>query len=246
MNLILLFEDDFVSLDEISASSNPRFGKVRLRGRRLDYVQTIHRAQRGDEFCVGLLGGWIGRGQVVALTESELEMSIVLERDPPRALPATLVLALPRPPVLKRVLITATSMGVKRIALLHCRRVEKSFWSSSAVSPASLRAQLLLGLEQARDTVLPQVSLHRRFRPFVEDELPGLAADTLGIVAHPEARAMFPRDVCGPVTLGVGPEGGFVEFEIERFSAAGLLPVQIGERALRVEAAVPALLGRLL
>ena len=58
MNLILLFEDDFVSLDEISASSNPRYGKVRLRGRRLDYVQTIHRAQRGDELCVGLLGGW--------------------------------------------------------------------------------------------------------------------------------------------------------------------------------------------
>jgi RsmE family RNA methyltransferase len=246
MNLILLFEEDFVSLDDVSAGARTRCGQVRLRGRRLDYVRTVHRASRGDEFCVGLLGGRIGRGRVVALTPGELEMEIVLEHDPPPALQATLVLALPRPPVLKRVLISATSMGVKRIELLHCRRVEKSFWSSSAVKAESLHEQLLLGLEQARDTLLPSVSLHRRFRPFVEDQLPALAADRLGIVAHPEASTPFPKDVSGPVTLVVGPEAGFVPFELERLEAAGLLPVRIGERALRVETAIPALLGRML
>lgn len=245
MNLILLFKDDFLPPDEASPVARDGRGRVRLCGRRLAYVKTVHRAKPGDEFSVGLLDGRIGRGRILALAEGELEMSIVLEHAPPPALPVTLVLALPRPPVLKRVLIAATSMGVKRIELLHCRRVEKSFWSSSAVSAERVREQLLLGLEQARDTVLPRVSLHRRFRPFVEDQLPGLVENTLGIVAHPEASMPCPRDVGGPVTLVVGPEGGFVPYELERLEAAGLSRVRIGERVLRVEAAIPALLGRL-
>src|SRR5262249_54690312 len=89
VNLILLFDDDFVTE-----------ARVRLTGRRLRHVLDVHRAATGDELTVGVAGGRVGRGRVVRLDSEALEMDVVLEREPPAPLPLTLVLALPRPKVL--------------------------------------------------------------------------------------------------------------------------------------------------
>jgi RsmE family RNA methyltransferase len=240
VNLILVFEDDFVS-----GGADCARGKVQLLGRRSEYVQSIHHAVAGDELCVGVAGGRIGRGTVVQIDPGRLEMEVALDRDPPPPLPVILVLALPRPLVLKRLLISATAMGVKKIFLIQSNRVERSFWNSKVLREGELIKPLILGLEQAKDTVIPDVQLRTRFKPFVEDELPGLVAGTQGLVAHPEAEAECPRAVAGAVTLVMGPEGGFVPFEIEKLQASGCSVVHLGERILRVEAALPALLARL-
>lgn len=234
MNLILLFHDDF--------TNNSR---VRLQGRRLEHVLSVHRASPGDSLCVGLVNGQIGTGTVTNIDHASIEMNVVLERNPPPPLPMTLVLALPRPIVLKRVLLSATSMGVKRIFLIHSRRVEKSYWKSPALAEDKIQEQLILGLEQAKDTVMPEVFLRPKFKPFVEDELPGLIKGTLPIVGHPEASKPCPRVVNGPVTLAIGPEGGFIDYEIEMLQTCGFKAVNLGERILRVETAVPVLLSRL-
>jgi RsmE family RNA methyltransferase len=240
VNLILLFNEDFTN-----GSPDRAGGSVLLCGRRSEHVQSIHRACVGDELCVGVADGRIGRGQIVAIGDDEIEMEVELERDPPAPLPVTLVLAMPRPLVLKRVLISATAMGVKKIFLIQSNRVERSFWNSKALRDGELVKPLILGLEQARDTLIPDVQLRTRFRPFVEDELPGLIKDTQAIVAHPDGASECPRAVLGPVTLVLGPEGGFVPFEIERLEAIGCSVVHLGERILRVETALPALLARL-
>jgi RsmE family RNA methyltransferase len=132
-------------------------------------------------------------------------------------------------------------MGVKRFVLLHSRRVEKSYWQSKGLEPEALRRQLLLGLEQARDTILPEVQTERRFRPFAEDRLPGSGP---ALLADPDSPEPCPR-AAGPLTLIVGPEGGFVPFEVERLVAAGARPIGLGARVLRVETAVVSLLARL-
>src|SRR5207245_8560940 len=103
----------------------------------------------------------------------------------------------------------------------------------------------ILGLEQARDTVLPQIETHRLFRPFVEQELPSVAASTLALVAHPTAADACPRDVQQPVTLAIGPEGGFIAEEIASLERVGFRAVHFGARILRVETAVAALVARL-
>jgi RsmE family RNA methyltransferase len=235
MNLILLFDDDFIGDDK----------RVRLSGRRHRHILDVHRADVGDHLCVGLCGGLIGTGRVTSLDDHGLEMDVTLNMNPPPPLPVTLVLALPRPIMLKRVLVSASSMGVKHIVLLHSHRVEKSFWKSPALKGENLKEQLVLGLEQARDTMLPKIELRPLFKPFVEDELPGLAKNTLSLVAHPQSSEACPRDVNKYVTLVIGPEGGFIPYEIERFMALGFSPVHLGARILRVESAVPALLSRL-
>ncbi|MFZ5998552.1 MAG: 16S rRNA (uracil(1498)-N(3))-methyltransferase [Nitrospirota bacterium] len=234
MNLIILFETDFIDTN-----------RVRLGGRRFRHVLEIHRARAGDELTVGLLNGGIGAGRITFLDEGRLEMEVSLDREPPLPLPVTLVLALPRPKVLKRVLIATSSMGVKRIYLINAFRVEKSFWKSPVLYSESINEQLVLGLEQARDTLLPDVVLKPLFKLFVEDELPGIMEGTLRLVAHPHAAEPCPCAVARQVTLAVGPEGGFIPYEIERLKECGFRPVYLGERILRTETAVSALLAKL-
>ncbi len=233
MNLVLVFREDFA--DE---------SRVVLRGRRAGHVREVHRVALGDELVVGLAGGRIGRGRVLRIGE-EIEMEITLDRDPPPPLDVTLVLALPRPKVLNRVVAAVTSLGVKRIFLINAWRVEKSYWKSPRMTEGNLHDQSVIGLEQARDTMLPSIETRRLFRPFVEGELPAIAAGTTALVAHPYASEECPRDVRGPITLAIGPEGGFIQEEIDSLIRIGFRAVTIGPRILRVETAISTLIGRL-
>ncbi|WFS19249.1 16S rRNA (uracil(1498)-N(3))-methyltransferase [Pseudomonas sp. 905_Psudmo1] len=235
MNLLLLEDADFVGGE-----------RVRLSGRRLKHLHEVHRAETGDRLRVGHLGGLMGEGRLIALDAEHAELHVSLDQPPPAKLPLTLILALPRPKMLKRVLQTVSAMGVARLVLVNNYRVEKSFWQTPFLEAEAIREQLILGLEQARDTVLPEVSIEKRFKPFVEDRLPALAAGTLALTGHPGDYPACPRAVEQPVTLAIGPEGGWIPYEVELLrEAAGLQPVQLGERILRVETAVPALLARL-
>jgi len=234
MNLILLFEEDFIG-DQ----------RVRLCARRREHVQTVHRAELGDQLAVGLLNGAIGTGEVVLNKPDTLELQVDLQQPPPPALPLTLLLALPRPKMLKRVLQTVTAMGVKKLILINSYRVEKSYWQTPILQAENLRQQLVLGLEQAKDTQLPEVILRKRFKPFVEDELPALVGDSRALVAHPNTLNACPRHINSATTLAIGPEGGFIEYEIEKLAEVGFEAVHLGPRILRVENAVPAILGRL-
>nr|WP_234463521.1 16S rRNA (uracil(1498)-N(3))-methyltransferase [Stutzerimonas stutzeri] len=232
--MLLLEAADFVAAD-----------RVVLRDRRLTHLHEVHRAEAGECLRVGLLGGQMGQGQLLRLDATEAELKIELQQTPPAKLPVTLLLALPRPKMLRRVLQTVASMGVPKLVLLNSYRVEKSFWQTPFLEPQAIREQLLLGLEQARDTVLPEVIIEKRFKPFVEDRLPQLVAGTRGLVGHPGDYPTCPRALSEPVTLAIGPEGGWIPYEVEKLTEAGLQPVQLGDRILRVETAVSALLARL-
>lgn len=113
------------------------------------------------------------------------------------------------------------------------------------MEPEAIREQLILGLEQARDTVLPEIVIEKRFKPFVEDRLPAMTEGTLGLIGHPGDYPACPRGLAEPVTLAIGPEGGWIPYEVDLLAKAGMQPVQLGARILRVETAVTALLARL-
>ncbi len=236
MNVVLLDDSDFTAPD-----------KARVNGRRLEHIAGVHRSTVGSELRVGRVGGLLGTGLITSLTSEAAEIEVRLTDAPPAPLPLTLYLALPRPKFLKRVLVAATNLGVKRIYLFNSYRVEKIYWSSAQLAESYMRDACLLGLEQARDTVLPEIHLRRLFKPFVEDELPGLVREGLALVAHPGAREECPRGpLKEPIHLAIGPEGGFIDYEIEKLrDAAGFLPVRTIERILKVETAVTSLIGRL-
>jgi RsmE family RNA methyltransferase len=136
-------------------------------------------------------------------------------------------------------------MGVKTLYLVNSSRVEKSFWQTPMLRPEAVQEQLIFGLEQARDTVMPKIYLRKLFKPFVEDELGGIIAGSRALVAHPTTEMPCPINCQTTVTLAIGPEGGFIPFEVEKLNEIGFEPVHLGPRILRVETAVPALISRL-
>ncbi len=234
MNLILLSADDFIAPE-----------RVRLSGRRFGHIRDVHRAEPGRALDVGVLNGLMGKGEVIALDETCVELKVKLDTEPPAPLPVTVLLALPRPKMLKRSLQTLASMGVKEIVLINSYRVEKSFWSSPWLTEAKIREQLLLGLEQAEDTRMPEVRLEKRFKPFVEDRLPALLAGKTGLIAHPGESRPCPAGFNQSTVLAIGPEGGFIPYEVELMKTQGMTQIHLGRRILRVETAVPVLLSRL-
>ena len=234
MNLLILEETDFVTEN-----------RAYLSGRRLQHLLGVQQVKPGDTLKAGLLNGKIGTATIVKLGKNIAELETQFDAAPPKSLPLTLILALPRPKMLRRIFQTIATLGVKELYLINSFRVEKSYWQTPWLTKDAIREQLILGLEQGVDTLLPRVHLHKRFKPFVEDELPAIAADTTALAAHPKGETHCPVAVEGPTTLAIGPEGGFIDYEIEKLAEAGLQTVTLGQRILRVETAVPTLIARL-
>jgi RsmE family RNA methyltransferase len=233
MNLLLLGPEELRS-----------DGTARLSGRRLVHAREVLRLTRGATLRVGVLGGAIGVAQVLQLDERELVILTSLTEAPPARPGIDLLLALPRPKALRRIVPSAASLGVDRIVLLNAARVEKSYFDSPVLDPQAMRELLMLGLEQARDTHLPDVLVRKRFRPFVEDELDALWPRTARFVAHPDAERATSR-AAERAVVAVGPEGGWVPFELDLLRARGFTPFTLGPRPLRVETALPYALGML-
>jgi len=237
VNLVLLTPDEM------------REGVAALEGRRARHVQEVHRATPGDTLVAGILGGSIGRAVVRAVEVGRVVLEFAPERPPPAPPGIDLMLALPRPKILKRVLAGAASMGVKRIVLVNAARVEKSYFDSPQLRPETMREHLVLGLEQARDTVLPEILIRPRFRPFVEGELDAVWPGAHRLLADPAGTRTIAQCDCGSpperAVLAVGPEGGWVPFERELLVAHGFQLFSAGERILRVDVAVPFLFAQL-
>jgi 16S rRNA (uracil1498-N3)-methyltransferase len=221
-------------------------GLARLEGRRARHVWQVLRGQPGQTIAVGVVGGRVGTAEVLACDERALDLRASLDRPPPPPSPVTLLLALPRPKILRKVLQGIAAMGVKRLVLLGSWKVEKAYWGSPLLSPEALREELLLGLEQGRDTVLPEVLPRRFFKPFVEDELDALLGPSrlLLDLAASEPLSAHPPPAGGGVTLAIGPEGGWTAYEAAELTRRGFAPVSLGPRPLRVDQAVPFAVGQ--
>lgn len=238
MNLILLHPHEWPA-DTATA-------QLHLHDRRAEHLRTVLQAQAGDSVRIGVIDGLMGQGRILQLDEHGVLLDIVLDTPPPPAIPLTLLLALPRPKVLRRVLQSCTTLGIKQIHLINSYRVEKSYWQTPFLQPEQVLEQFLLGLEQARDTALPQLHLHQRFKPFVEDVLPSIAAGQRCLTAHPLPDSLpCPSGISDPTVLAIGPEGGFIPYEVAKLGEAGFSTIQLGPRILKVETAVPALVSRL-
>ena len=235
MNLLLLVPGDI--LDD---------GTALLTGRRHEHAREVLRVLAGETLRVGVRGGTCGIADVVSEGTEGLRLRLMLDADPPPRAGVSIVLAIPRPKALRRVIPAVASLGVDRVVLVNAARVEKSYFDSKVLDPAYLDGLIDLGLEQARDTCPPRIEMRERFRPFVEDELDEWAGASVRLLPHPAARAAVPRvESNRPVTLAIGPDGGWVPFEVELLERCGFAPVSLGPRILRVEVAVSYLLGRI-
>ena len=210
---------------------------------RHEHIRSVLKAELGDALRVGLLDGLRGSGKVVKLSDEHTHIQVDLVDPPLPRHPCDLILALPRPKMLRRVFRTAAEMGVAHLYLINSARVEKSYWQSPLLQPDRIKAALTAGLERAGDTVLPEVHLHPRFKPFIEDQLPGLIGSSACWIAHPGAPEALATQ-SGEGLIMLGPEGGFVPYEVELAQSMGARPVRLSDRVLSVDTAVTAALSQ--
>ena len=235
MNLVLLRDEDWLD-----------HNLVVLRDHRADHLRQLLKVEVGDSVRVGRIGGLRGEGLVVVMDAQGVQLQVHLDQAPPPRHRFDVVLALPRPKMLRRILRTVAEFGVANLHLIHTARVEKSYWQSPLLRPAKVQEALLAGMERASDTIAPAVHLHKRFRPFVEDQLVDLCAGRrcwLAQMEAPLALADVPPD---PAVVMIGPEGGFVPFEVELAERVIAQRVHLGARVLSVDTALPAALAQAL
>lgn len=223
-------------------------GEAILTGRRAEHLLRVLKVAPGDVIRVGVINGKLGSGRVLAIEGAAVRLAVELEREPTCDLHVELILALPRPIMLQRILKQATVLGVRRFYFIRSRRVEKSFFHSPVLESEKIRSLLLEGMEQAMDTWLPEVTIHHQFKPFIEDVLPTLAGQ--GLIAHPDASGTLAGlPVSGEqgqrLLLAVGPEGGWSDYELQCFMDQGFYGFTMGNRILHVDTAVVSLLAQL-
>ena len=235
MNIVLLHQNDWIA-----------DGIAMVRDHRAAHIREVLRAQVGDTLRVGLLGGLCGQGVIEAVEASGVRLGVQLSEPPPPRHRFDIVLALPRPKMLRRILRQCAEFGVANLHLIQSARVEKSYWQSPLLQPARVEDALLAGLERSRDTIAPRVHLHRRFRPFIEDKLPGLCAGRPCWLADMGAPMSLAEAPPGPALVMVGPEGGFVPFEVQLAESVQAQRVGLGERILSVDTALITVLAQAL
>ncbi len=236
-------------------------GTARIAGPQADHIRRVLRSSPGHELRVGVIDGPAGTATITAVTDSFVELACRLDAEPPPRPEVDLLLALPRPKVMRRLWAQLAALGVGRIILTNAERVERDYFDTHILEPETYRSLLIEGLQQARDTRLPVVTIHKRFKVLIEDELDAMCPQRRRLVAHPGSQPeigvgcyfeitpdpyfpYFPdpyfRD--SRTLLAVGPEGGWNAFELGMLEARGFRPISLGPRSLRTDTACIALL----
>ena len=217
-----------------------------LSGRRARHLREVLRVEVGSTVRAGVIGGQIGSAEVVRDDGESFFIKLNLDSPPPPRMNVELVLAMPRPKVLTRVIESCAAFAIRRIDLTNAWRVDKSYLRSPRLASTELALAARLGAEQGATTHLPEIAVHERLMSLLDTRFPH-ASDGPRLIAHPGAppieRAVRAP---GPLVLAIGPEGGWIQRELDTFVARGFQPVSIGMPILRVEAAVAAALGQLL
>jgi len=212
--------------------------------RQVEHLHTHLAAKVGDTLKVGVRGASRYLTEIVDISEHTILLRPIQEEPVPAKLPVTLIVALPRPKVLRRIIMDAVTLGVEKLILIHSYRVDKSYWQSPFLQ--QIDHYITLGLEQAGDTIAPQIELYKRFKPFVEDVLPSfITPQNPAYVAHPYTEQKMPFAIDHSCTVIIGPEGGFIPYEVDLLIKNGCQAVSLGNRILRTETAIPYVLGRL-
>ena len=218
-----------------------------LSGTQARHLLDVLRVAPGQSVRVGIEDGPIGTGTVVEVAPDSVTLACIFEAHTPPRPAVDLLLALPRPKVMKRLWAQLAALGVGHIILTNAERVERPYFDTHVLDPTVYRPLLLEGLQQARDTRVPRVSVHRQFRVLIEDDLDLMAGDARRILAdpgpHPHVGAVIGSGHTGRVLLAVGPEGGWNDFERAMLGAHGFIPASMGGRTLRSDTACVALLA---
>ena len=236
-------------------------GVATFGGERADHVLNVLHGEVGQILKTGEIDGLIGTGEIIEFSNNRIDdtgavepcVSVRCHHTEPSLRPwVDLILAPPRPRVMKRLLPQLATLGVGKIVLVGAQKVEKDFWGATLLKPENYRPLLIDGLMQAGTSILPTIELRRNFRKFIREELDDLMPSRRRIVAHPYGKGeRGEKGVRGErggdfLTLAIGPEGGWTDEEVALLEEHGFSRYSLGSRILRTDTATIALLAQLM
>jgi 16S rRNA (uracil1498-N3)-methyltransferase len=223
--------------------------RVVLTDDRARHICEVLKAEVGKELRVGMLNGPLGIGTVQSLEKDHVELQCEFESTAPSKPQIDLLLAMPRPKVLKRMWAQLAALGVGRIVLLRAEKVERYYFDSHVIEPDFYNKLLIEGLQQARCTHLPVVQVEPLFKPYIEDRLESEFSNHWKLLADPSGdqrmRDFQSLEKGSRILLAIGPEGGWSSYELDRLKAKGFEMIGMGDRILRTDTATIGLLSML-
>ncbi|MCO6431449.1 MAG: RNA methyltransferase [Deltaproteobacteria bacterium] len=241
MNSILLLAQDL----ESPASAT-------LKGDRARAVQLRHSLKPGVRTKAALLNGLRGHVTVIEASPDKISLQLELNQPPPPRRSIDLIVAVPRPQTVKKVISLSTIAGIRSLTFVRSEHTEKSYLSSKSLREEEIFRQVELGLEQAFDSVPPEIVIFDSFWSFKKERLESSIPGRAGFLAHAGERSsglqVFTAALkgCASAALAIGPESGWSLKEHEVFIEHGFHKISLGERIFRVEQAAAVLLGQLL
>lgn len=224
-------------------------GTAGFGGDRARHVVEILHGETGQVLKTGQIDGAVGTSVIESIEKRPDGYFITARVDHNGQAPSPwvdLILAPPRPRVMKRLLPQLASLGVGRIFLVGAKKVEKDFWGATLLKEENYRPLLIEGLMQAGTSAMPTLEVRRNFRKFVNEELEDLFTNARRrVVAHPYGAGEPAAGAEGRLLLAVGPEGGWTDEEVSLLEAHDFARYSLGPRILRTDTALIALLAKL-
>lgn len=220
--------------DEVSGD------RATLVGAHAEHLARVLRAQVGQEFDI-VAEGVVRLGRVTGVAPQRIDFVLG------EALPAApgaqvhLLLAIFKFDRFEWALEKATELGAVRITPVIARRSDAHLADAAARRVERWRRIAREAAEQSRRSGPPEIA-----DPV---KLAGILAAVGGtriVLAESEEGTSLKHSLASasqPVALAVGPEGGWTNDELERFSASGWLSASLGSTILRAETAAIAALA---
>jgi 16S rRNA (uracil1498-N3)-methyltransferase len=210
---------------------------VSLRGSEAHHLIHVMRARPGDGVTLFDGTGVEFTAQIERVGRTRVDLAVLSSRAVDRELPLelSLIVALPKGDRRKWLVEKAVELGVGRIIPLKTAR---SVAQPGPKTLERLRRVVIEASKQCGRNRLMGIASPRRWNEFLTKR----RQMSLRVLAHPHGRDQRADTIptaaaAGPVSVAVGPEGGFTDEEVSSAVAAGWQRVDLGPRTLRVETA---------
>ena len=222
-------------------------GPVVVEGSEAHHLGVVCRLRPGDPLCLFNGDGKEYPARVLEVQRRQVTVEVITASSPQREVGFPLVVAAPLPKGDRAhfLIEKLTEIGVTAFVPLTSKR--------SGIQPREnrlekLQRQVIEASKQCGRNVLMSIESLTSWETLCrQDDLPGLKVfghpgeELLKRAGSVSDNTLVPSAPGSPAntgfTLAVGPEGGFMEEEVEMARATGWMPLHLGPRILRIETA---------
>ncbi|XDD51747.1 RsmE family RNA methyltransferase [Leptospira sp. WS92.C1] len=226
---------------------------------KIKHITTILKKESGSYLRAGLIDQSLGSFKILESSHQEILGTYRPILSPlPRIPEVHVLLAINRPPTVRKILQLAGTWGVRSITFFLTQNSRKDYLTSPVWNPPEMESELIEGMEQGKNIFLPSIRLdfNRKPNEILEQTLQEkkfefrFLLDRKGdsvskYIKDGIVNTQIRKEKLIRILVAIGPESGFVRSEIEFWKQNDFCRVNLSKQVLRTETATAFLLSRL-